>query len=232
MPRTAWRRSLVLMATLLFGVAAADAGAQSPGGAFTVAPHAGYFMFDEASGLDDYATAGVDVAYHLNTYFSIGLFGDIARPTTIGKYFPRARHEFEDTTFTYRVSQQVTLANVGVAGWVSYPVGPMAASLVAGVGRYTIFMDPQVMRRSESFGGLGFVVGGTLGYALSDNTGLQLSVRDYYFTDYERRALDPVLEPHVDDTWPEFLEGVPPRKERFHNLRVSVGLTFVPGGNR
>jgi len=232
MPRTAWRRSLVLTATLLLGAAAADAGAQTPAGTFTVAPHAGYFMFDKVSGLDNFPTGGVDVTYHLNENFGIGFYGDIARPTTIGRYFPRARHEFEDTTFTYRVSQQVTLTNVGVAGWVSYPVGPLQASLMAGAGRYTIFMDPEVMRRSKSFGGLGFLVGGTLGYALSDNAGLQLSVRDYYFTDYERRALNPVLPQHVDTTWPEFLEGAPPRKERFHNLRASVGITFVPGGIR
>ncbi len=232
MPRTEWRRSLVLMATLLFGVSVANAGAQSPARTFTVAPHAGYFMFDKASGLDNYAAAGVDVAYHLNANFGVGFFGDLVRPRTIGEYFPRARHEFEDTTFTYRVSQQVTVANVGVAGWVSYPVGRMEASLVAGVGRYTIFMDPQIMRRSETFGGMGFLVGGTLGYALSDNAGLQLSVRDYYYTSYDRRALDPVSAPHVDTTWPEFLEGVPEPKEKFHNLRVSVGLTFVPGGNR
>lgn len=228
---TDWRRPLVLMTALLLGLPAANAGAQSPERGFTVAPHAGYLVFDKASGFDNDAAAGVDVAYHLNPNIRVGFFGDLSRPKTNGKYFPRARHEFADTTFTYRVSQQVTLANVGVAGWLTVPVGRMEASLMAGVGRYTIFMDPQVMRRSKTYGGTGFVVGGVLGYALSENAGLKLTVRDYFFTDYDRNVLNPVSAPHQDTTWPEFLEGVPEPKDKFHNLRVSVGLTFVPGGN-
>ena len=94
---------------------------------------------------------------------------------------------------------------------------------MGGVGRYTMFLDPQVMRSSETVGSTAFVVGGSLGYALTESAGIHLGVRDYIFTGYDRDALNPVADPHIDATWPEFLEGVP-EIARYDVIRVGENV--------
>lgn len=223
-------RTYGLTLAAVMGLAlAAPVDAQEVTGQFTVAPSGGYFMFDDAAALDDFAAVGMDVTYHVNEMVGVGIYFDASRPTSIGEHYAPARHVYPDTIFLFAVSQQVTTTNYGLAARVRVPLGMMSAAAMAGLGRYTIFADPEINRRAINFSGTQFMAGAGLEFAIGQRSGIRAEIRDYVYTDYDRELLNPVHPAHRDATWPELREGVPEPKDTIHNLRFSLGFMFIPG---
>jgi hypothetical protein len=226
------RRMSVRCLLLLGGVALlslpARGFAQLSPGEFSVTPNVGWDAFADASALRGAPSLGLDVLYQLGRIGVGGTFS-VARPETRGNYFAPARHTFPDTTFLFSVSQQVTQVNAGALVRLGLELAPIDIFADLGVGRYAIFTDPEVMRGNDSFSGLSLTVGAAAAYWSGRRTGVQVGVRDVIFTGFDRDRLNAVNELYQDHQWPDLRTDIPEKVETLHNLRLSIGVIFVPG---
>ena len=212
---------------------AAHGQAAAPPNRFVVVPSAGFIRFDEASGIDNAATLGIDAIYNFTRMFGVGLGASFSRPVTSGDDFIGAIY-LGDTTFLYRAQQPIQIADVNLVGMMRLPTfGRMSPYLRGGVGGYTIFLDPQV---SDEVGQAGrnriqrmsVNAGGGVAFRFSEALGMTLDVRDMIFMNYDRERLNPV-RPEARLT--RFLEDFPTppeAKSTVHNLMFQIGFSFVP----
>ncbi|HKG95980.1 MAG TPA: hypothetical protein VKA84_28970 [Gemmatimonadaceae bacterium] len=242
------RSGLVLAALTLAAAAAAraqDVGADSTpreerggsgGRPFLVSPSIGIQLSDRASALArSVPVASLDVNYRLTPVLAIGFSGSAARPKTDGRFFSLVELPAGDTSDFYRVSQRVTQFTYAVQAVASFTAsileGPrLHPYVLASVGGYTFTMDPQAMGRTTRYSGPSAAFGGGLRFPIGANAGVLFDARDVIFFSYERSRLDatdPLLRTDKFDPVPL---GKPAAKSTAHNIRLSLGVTFVPRG--
>lgn len=220
-------RLMVPMAVCLVAFATA-AQAQVETGNFQLTPYGGLFRADESSALKDAPIVGLEAVYYFSPALAIGLTGNFARGESDGSYFPAARWNVgPDTTRLFHVGQDLSIVTYGAVAKLGLTAGRLTPYAAAGVGRYTLFLDPQSNNRPVTTGGLSFEAGAGFHVALSERAGIRLDVRDLVFTDFDREDLYPVDERFRTDI---FLVAEPPAaKSTIHNIRAAIGFTYVPG---
>ena len=215
---------------------ASTAGAQAPSPAagpspmrhqFSVTPRAGYIAFDEASGIDNAAALGLDATYQLTNMFGISLAATFSRPLTRGDDFIGALY-VGDTTFLYRAQQPITVADVNIGGTARLPFGAFVPYVRAGVGGYTLYLDPQASGPKNRVQKMSVSVGGGLGYQFSDRVGVALDVRDLIFMNFDRDRLNPVGLAARETRFIEDFPTAPTPKKTVHNIALQLGFTFFP----
>ena len=194
---------------------------------FTVTPRGGFMTFDNSSGIDDAPYIGVDAAYAVSPFFSVGTGLTVSRPQTIGDYFI-SQMTFGDTTLYLAVEQPLMMIDVALNAQARYPGDRITPFLSAGIGYYVLDLDPQVETRPERSGGISGNVGAGLLFRLGEQVGIQLEVRDLIFTGFERDDLNPVSAAFGNTRFPEDFAPPPEAKETTHNLRFGIGFSFVP----
>ena len=109
-------------------------------------------------------------------------------------------------------------------------------ALVDGYSQITLeeafTLDPEQNRSEEKRDGYSLNLGVGATYAIAGGAGIVLEIRDVALFEYDRDWFDlsdPLLaEPRVPEP-----AGEPPAKQStIHNLRFSVGFTYVPGAGR
>lgn len=207
--------------------------AAAPTNRFLVVPSAGYIRFDEASGIDNAASLGLDAIYHFTPMFGIGLGTSFSRPVTSGDDFLGAMY-IGDTTFLYRAQQPIQVADVNLIGVVRLPsFGGIAPYVRGGVGGYTLFLDPQVSDRVGQGGRnrvqrMSINAGAGLGYRFNESVGITLDVRDMIFMNYDRERLNPVRPEARLARFIEDFPTPPEEKSTVHNIMIQLGFSFVP----
>ncbi len=194
---------------------------------FSVTPRGGFMTFDNSSGIDNAPYIGVDAAYAVSPFLSIGTGLTISRPQTIGDYFI-SQLSFGDTTLYLAVEQPLMMIDVALNAQARYPGDRITPFLNGGIGYYTLDLDPQVETRPERLGGISGNVGAGLLFRLGEQVGIQLEVRDLIFTGFERDDLNPVAAAFNNTRYPEDFEPPPAAKETVHNIMFGIGFTFVP----
>lgn len=239
-------RTLVLGATAL-AFAAGPVAAQDGAGAFHVSPHVGYTLYKEATGLKPGVNFGMDALYFFSKNIGVGVLLDFARPSTDSSFFPVEMSfggsSFPDNpdgaTFIYGVSMPVTIAQYQLMA--QFQFGDRFQPFInAGVGGYTMYLDPQVALGNENFTNLGFSAGLGFSFEASSYASIRLEARDYVFTKFDRANFQ--VQNLVYD-WtvstgsfnqPVRYPDVLPAQEEFsgsaHNWNISLGFTFTPGG--
>lgn len=217
---------------------AQTSGPQSPVGRYSGTVSGGWTQYDAAAGLKDAAFAGFDVMYNLNRMVSFGPYLSASRPTTDGEYFPFLRLEFGDTVFTYLMSQQLTVFDVGLAAAVGVPVGPVVLQGLGGIGAYTVRLDPQrsnkpvvVGTEVNGFSGMQYALGAGLTVNVPGGA-LSMQARDVVYTDYERDLLNVSQPLFGGSAIPHPNADIEEAKSTIHNLRYEVGFNFRLGGGR
>ncbi len=156
----------------------------------------------------------------------------MARPETDPSFYPLVSLDFGETTEIHQPAQRVTSYVIGVQGQLSKAFRQLEPHVVGGIGYYAFTLDPEQNRSDESKSGLSFNLGVGAMYTISGGAGIIVELRDVVLTDYDRdwfNLSDPLLSE------PRFPEpgGEPPAKEStIHNLRFSLGFTYVPGAGR
>ena len=194
---------------------------------FVVTPYLGWQAFDEASALRGNAAFGLDLAYRLSANLGIALSGGAVRPETDGEFFPLVRLGGDSSRY-YRVSQRVTEYTYGVAAIGMVPMGRLTPYAIGGVGRYLFTMNPQATGATSRFGGPMFMVGGGVNMPLGARTGVTLDLRDVIFGSFERERLDATDPLFRDTRFDPVPAGKPEPKSTLHNIRLSIGVSFVP----
>jgi hypothetical protein len=222
---------------------------------YEVSALAGYQWFDKAAALRGTPTIGLRVVHPAILSrlpgLTVGANAAVARPNTRGDYFPWNRQIYyssdatrrNDTTLVYEVSQQVTMAWLGVD--VGYRFGglPNGAAMRSptdwraiqfdasvGAGVYGFWLDPEQTRRNERHARRGWLLGGGLAVPLRGDTRLVVRAEDLVFVWFDRNWFslhDPLF---AEELWRNPVKTPPPFKGTVHNARLTVQFSFVPGG--
>lgn len=217
---------------------------RSSANASEVAAVSGWHHFAWSSALEYTPFLGMHVRRPIRNYFIAGGALVVARPLTRGEFFPWNRQVYfsdashlNDTTLIFQVSQRVTVATLTVDGGVRL-AGPSGTMLerfgvegTVGVGRYIIWADPERARENKRMSAITWQLGGGFTMALGQSAKLLARLDDVIFTEYDRDFLslsDPLF---AEDLFPNPLQPPPPKQRTIHNARVTVGFTFVPGGD-
>lgn len=205
---------------------------QARAGEFLISPRGGYLRFDRATSIQPNAFLGIDVQYHLSPMFSIGPTMTVARTNTRGEDFLAAMtYGFPtdgDTTFYYRVTQPVTIVDFALNGTARFGIGRASPFLTAGVGAYSLYLDPQVSNGASRITRMSLNVGGGFNMQLSENAGVFVDVRDLIFTGYERDRLNPTEPRFRFNRFSEDFAVPPASRKTLHNITVALGFSFAP----
>ena len=225
-------RSLQALVLALVLAAPWAAGAQAVTDRFTVTPRGGFIHFDRASSLKSSGALSVNASYSITPMFAVGFDFAVSRPETRGEDFIAALRFGDpsagDTTLFFQVEQPVSVINTALTGALRVPFEPFSLHATAGVGVYSLYLDPQVVGGTHHFSGMSGLVGAGVGYRLGQRVGVQLDVRDLIFTNYDRTRLNPTESRFANVRFREDFAPPPANKSSVHNLMLSLGFSFVP----
>jgi opacity protein-like surface antigen len=197
---------------------------------FTVTPSVGVQMYDTHSGFRrSSVVAAIDLTYRLGSMLGVGLTASAGRPETDETYFPLVRQSAGDTSLFHRVSQRVEEYTVGVRATGSMPLGRLLPYVAVGAGVYSFTMDPQAVGTTKRTSGPMFSLGGGINVPFGERAGITLDLRDVVFSSFDRDDLDATDPLFRDDRFDPIPAGKPGPKSSIHNIRFSVGVSFVPG---
>jgi opacity protein-like surface antigen len=218
-------------------VLAGQAAAQAPAHQFQITPSGGYTHFDRASGLANSARLGLDLGYGLSRYFALGTSFSISQPQTRGEDFIASLTYGDptagDTTFFFRVTQPISVTTAEFAGTVRAPMaGRITPFATAGVGVYTLYMDPQVVAGRRTYSRLSSTIGAGFNFRVGNSSGITFDVRDMILTKYNRDRLNATDRRFSGGR--RFAEDFPPPiapKATLHNIAFNIGFSFIPRGS-
>jgi outer membrane protein W len=218
-----------LGACLLLLAFAVEANAQIEAGRFRLSAGVGAQDFAESSALKTAFVGALDANYFFTRNIAVGLFGQVSRPETDPSFYPLVRLDFGEETELHQPAQRVTSYVVGLQGELGLEFSRFAPYAVGGVGYYAFTLDPEQNRSDENRDGYSLNIGIGATYAITSSAGILLDIRDVVLFEYDRdwfNLSDPLLaEPRVPEPG-----GEPPEKQStIHNLRFSIGFTYVPG---
>lgn len=212
----------------------ATAGATRPSMASKVVliPRGGYINYATNTAIKGAPMIGLDVRYNLGRFFAVSPSLTVSQPKTDGAYFPAALYQ-GDTTQLFAVTQPVTMLDAALTG-VGHlgDLGRLSPYAIAGVGVYTLYLDPQVNNGDRRLSHMSYSVGGGLNFRLTNRTGLVLDARDLILTNFDRDRMNPV---HGNAVATRFLDTFPKARSQggatsMHNVVLSLGFTFTPTG--
>lgn len=224
-------------------IAAGTAEAQAlQAGRFTVTPILGTIRWDEASALANKEadergaftqtvftpTIGLQADYKVWQQLGVGFYFEAARPTTRGDYFPAALFNFQTGSVLRTVSQRVTTFIYGVQATLGFDIGQLQPYLSGGAGAVSVDLDAEQASGNRSFTNGSFQLGGGIGWQVSPSTSVRLDLRDYVFTGWDREQLNVVSPAYQNNLFPAANGNPPAPKSTVHNVRLAIGVSFVP----
>lgn len=222
------RKTLVGLALLAF--VAADAQAQVAARQFQIDAFGGWQIFAGGSGLTDGPSLGADATYFITSSIGVGLNMDLTFTEVDGSMFPVASLGWVDSTTLHTVNQPVDVWTYGAHAKLTLPDRRLAPYVVAGAGGYTLFLDPQQNDDVSTASGVLIRLGLGIDFAVSRALGINLSVTDNYFPDWDPQDLYPVRDNFQNTRFPELNPDPNELDDSVHNFRFMAGVTIVPGG--
>jgi hypothetical protein len=225
-------RRIVLPFALVCALVPAALDAQVEVGRYQVSALLGLQDFAASSALERAPVAGVEASYYLRPNLSLGLYGQVGRPRTDPLFFPLVRLNFGTVTEYHAPAQRVTAYALGVQARVSMPLDFAEPYAVLGAGGYLFNLDPEQNRSDEFRSGPTVSIGAGINLPLAPSAGVRVELRDNVLLRFNRDWFDlsdPLFReprhPAPGDAWPE-------KQSTIHNLRWSLGFTFIPGATR
>lgn len=220
------------------------ARAQAETGSWSVDVIGGAQLFAESSALETGPVVGLEALYQVTSRLAIGPAVDFVRSNTDGSFFVAALDFGADSTRVFEVGQRINALQYG--GQVRFDLIPQSKFnpyVVGGAGAYTLYLETQSNDGFQRVTHLMFQGGGGFRYAVSEAAGIQFEVRDMIYTDFDRQDLNPIRPEHYncpvnyasinECRFPEAARSdLPDPQDTLHNIRFSLGLTYIPGRGR
>ncbi len=217
-----------------------SARAQSEQGAWSVEVSAGTQMYAPSSALTNSPMLALEALYQLTPRIALGPAIQFHRADTDGSFFVAAIDFGADSTRVFQVGQTLSALHYGLNAHISLmPGGALDPYVVVGGGGATLYLDTQANDNFRRVTHQMVLGGAGLRYTVSETAGIQLDVRDVIYRDFDRDILNPVEErlrncgsdgscrfPDAERT------DLPDKQDMIHNIRLSIGLTYIPGLNR
>jgi hypothetical protein len=206
---------------------------------FLMSARADYQTYAESSALRPAPSVAIEATYFLTSNFGLGFQATAARPWTKGEYFPLSRHTFwtvgsaNDTTLLYVLNQQLTALDFGLQGEYRHAFDRIEPFVQLGVGRYMFYLDrrsqPQSDRSRRFFNGMAYSAGVGVSVVVAEGARVMLAASDRIFTDYDRDNLSLTDRLLTEDRFRNPDPAPPAKEDVIHNLRFSIGFSFIPG---
>jgi hypothetical protein len=243
--RAAWGVACAVLLLAPTSAGAQDAVANER--SWRVIPSFGAFIYDEASALEDAPFFGGELLFPVSEFISIGPSITFARPEVDGRQFPYALFQIaNDSLVLFEVGQQVTQLSYAALVSVGTNFGRVRVYGQGGIGGYSIFFDPQSnislakIGGDDNMSGILIPVGAGITFDVGSRAGIRLGVRDEIYTDFDRDKLNPVEPRFYNDCtehdqqlvvcFPELNPSATEASSTLHNIRLTLGFEFTPGG--
>ena len=197
----------------------------------------GAVVFPESSALETGPSLGIEALYHITPNLSIGPLAEYVRTETDGSFFVAAIDFGADSTRVFEAAQRISVLQYG--GQIRFDFSPsqrISPYLVGGAGGYTLYLDTQSNDGFKRITNRMLQGGGGIQFNVTDATGFQIEVRDFIYSDFDRDQFNPILPTHRNvrpDGTVRFpgaeRSSTPANESTIHNIRLTVGLTYVPG---
>ncbi len=242
--RAAWG---LACAVLLLAPTSSSAQEAPQERSWRVVPSFGAFLYDEASALEDAPFFGGELSFPVSEFISLGTSITFARPQVDGSQFPLVLFQVSnDSLVLFEVGQQVTQLSYAALASVGTDFGRVRVYGQGGIGGYTLFLDPQSntslakLGAEDNMSGLLIPVGGGIVFDVGSRAGIRIDVRDEIYTSYDRDRLNPAEPRFFNDCtdhfqgllvcFPELNPDATEASETLHNIRLTLGFEFTPGG--
>ena len=213
---------------------------QSEQGAWSVEVSAGTQMYAVSSSLLSSPMLALEALYQVTPRIAVGPAIQFHRADTDGSFYVAAVDFGADSTRIYEVGQSLSALHYGFNAHVSVmPGGSLDPYVVLGAGGATLYLDTQANDNFRRVTHQMVQGGAGVRYVVNESAGIQLDVRDVIYMNFDRDVLNPVQErlrncktdgacrfPEAERT------DIPDKQDMIHNIRLSIGLTYVPGLNR
>ena len=214
--------------------------AQSEQGAWSVEVSAGTQMYAVSSSLLSSPMLALEALYQVTPRIAVGPAIQFHRADTDGSFYVAAVDFGADSTRIFEVGQTLSALHYGVNAHVSVmPGGNLDPYVVLGAGGATLYLDTQANDDFRRVTHRMAQAGAGVRYAVNEAAGIQLDVRDVIYMNFDRDVLNPVddrLRNCKSDGTCRFPDAertdIPDKQDMIHNIRLSIGLTYVPGLNR
>jgi outer membrane protein W len=200
----------------------------------------GTMLYAESSTLETGASIGLEALYRLNPRISFGPSIDYVRTNTDGTFYIAVMDYGISEFRVYEVGQTVAAFQYNASLRVDLlPGGTLNPYLVGGGGMYSIYLSGEANDGATRITNPMAQIGGGVEYAITEATGIRLDVRDMVYTSWDREVLNPIRMAHRNCS--ELSGCRVPSAERsnpvdhqdtIHNIRVSLGFTYIPGARR
>jgi opacity protein-like surface antigen len=214
--------------------------AQSEQGAWSVEVSAGTQMYAVSSSLLSSPMLALEALYQVTPRIAVGPAIQFHRADTDGSFYVAAVDFGADSTRIYEVGQSLSALHYGFNAHVSVmPGGSLDPYVILGAGGATLYLDTQANDNFRRVTHQMVQGGAGVRYVVNESAGIQLDVRDVIYMNFDRDVLNPVQErlrncktdgacrfPEAERT------DIPDKQDMIHNIRLSIGLTYVPGLNR
>lgn len=224
------RAGRILVGLALLALAAPNAEAQVAARQFQIAAYGGWHMYAEGSGLEGGPSLGGDATYYILPSVGIGLNMDLTFSEVDGSKFPVAALNWQDSTTLHVINQPVDVWTYGAHVKLQLPERRIAPYALLGAGGYTLFLDPQQNDDVATENGFMVKLGVGADFAVSERLGVNLSITDNFFPNWNPDALFPVREQNQNTNFPDLNPDPGELDDSVHNLRFVAGVTIVPGG--
>ena len=214
--------------------------AQSEQGAWSVEVSAGTQMYAVSSSLLSSPMLALEALYQVTPRIAVGPAIQFHRADTDGSFYVAAVDFGADSTRIYEVGQSLSALHYGFNAHVSVMQGgSLDPYVVLGAGGATLYLDTQANDNFRRVTHQMVQGGAGVRYVVNESAGIQLDVRDVIYMNFDRDVLNPVqerLRNCKSDGACRFPEAertdIPDKQDMIHNIRLSIGLTYVPGLNR
>lgn len=235
------RKRLSLLVLALLAVPAGAFGQQQQG-SWGVDVVAGMQGYDSSSGMNSGGFLSVAALYQVTSRIALGPALQYTRNSSDGSFFTGVLDFGADSARVYQVGQTLNTLHYTLDGRFDIlPENTIDPYVMAGIGGYTTYLETQPNENIGRLTDLMFQVGGGIRWALSPNAGLSIDLRDVVYTNWDRSNLNPIRPEHRNCSvpgdpssacrFPDAETSTPDAKDTIHNLRFSIGLTFIPGAN-
>jgi hypothetical protein len=227
------RRSILGLAGALALASVATAEAQVVPHRFQIGPRLAWLNYASQSGLKKSGLVGLDATYFLSPRLGLGFSVDFTRPQTDGRYHPE-EFTFGDTTLIFQATYPISIVQYQLMGMATLGSGSFSPYLTAGLGQYSMFVDPQSAVAPRTVTHVMMTLGGGVNMRLGSIGGLRFEVRDVMYTGYDLNEINTVNSRFNPRRFPDVAQVPNDRcyREtcRLNNLQFALGFTFVPGG--
>jgi opacity protein-like surface antigen len=217
-----------VLAVALLGLSVLTAEAQVELHKWQLVVGGGYQTYASGAAMQDGGSLNGEANYFISEMLGIGLYTDFTFTESDGsQLIPTELNFMDSTTFTIP-NQPMEIWQYGVQGKLRLP-SSTSPFLLAGVGGYTVFLDPQQNDGFTNDTRWMLKFGAGVDFAVSPAAGFQLAVQDNFYPNWNPNALQPAREQFQNTQFPELNPDQSDLSSSVHNFKFLVSLTLLPG---